>query len=328
MIIRPGAIGDTLLTFPALTALRARFPTASIEVVGNRLTLDLARATGLIDRVDAFGADWVSDVFGDEPTPALRARLAGIDLGIVWMHALEAASDFAERLKRAGVGATLPATSFPVSGSGQHVADQLLASLAPLGVGQTLPMARLGGPSVALPGNPEGADRLAILQPGAGGRRKRWPAERFAALADRLILAGYSVALTSGPSDDGVAEAVRAAVSGGPIQILAEKSLVELASIFARARVFIGNDSGITHLAALVGAPTVALFGPFDPAYWAPIGPRVAVVDAGRSCAHRADPREGCRVCDLMPSLAVETVWNAVEELVGCLSPRPNPLSC
>ena len=68
MILRPGAIGDTLLTFPALKALRERFPDTTIEVVGNRLALELARDAGLIDRFDAFGADWVADLFGDEPS--------------------------------------------------------------------------------------------------------------------------------------------------------------------------------------------------------------------------------------------------------------------
>jgi heptosyltransferase-3 len=335
LVLRPGAIGDTLLTFPALTALRERFPTASIEVVGNRLALELARVAGLIDRVDAFGADWVSDLFGDEPAPALRDRLEEIDLGIVWSHSLAAASDLAARLKRAGVRAVLPATSFPEAGSRRHVADQLLGSLAPLGLSQTRRSIRIGlarstdseitpRPTIVL----DFADRLVVLHPGAGGRRKRWPADRFAALADRLILAGYNIVLTAGPSDDDVAEVVRSLVRHGEVRILADRSLGELARIFGRTCLYVGNDSGITHLAALAGAPTLALFGPFDPVYWAPIGPLVSVVDAGLSCLHRADPREGCRACDLMPSLSIETVWDAAEALlrreVGVAGVRPS----
>ena len=133
----------------------------------------------------------------------------GANLGIVWLHTLEAATDLAGRLKQAGVSAALPATSFPVAGSGQHVADHLLATLAPLGAHPTRPTIQLDRVSLPVLGDrgrpplvPVGAERLVVLHPGAGGRRKRWPAERFAAIADRLRAAGYVVALTSGPSDE------------------------------------------------------------------------------------------------------------------------------
>jgi ADP-heptose:LPS heptosyltransferase len=96
------------------------------------------------------------------------------------------------------------------------------------------------------------------------------------------------------------------------VKLLDGLRLEELAAILAGARLFVGNDSGITHLAALVGAPTVAIFGPFDPAYWAPLGPRVAIVDGGVSCPHREDPRNGCWLCDLLPRLEVDVVWDAV----------------
>ncbi|HLZ08211.1 MAG TPA: glycosyltransferase family 9 protein, partial [Chloroflexota bacterium] len=263
------------------------------------------------------------DLFGDEPTPALRERLADVDVGVVWSHAGDAANDLAERLKRAGVRSVLPVASFPATGSCRHIADHLLGSLAPLGVRPKPTRFRIRGARSVGSETPDqrtliekAADRLVVLHPGAGGRRKRWPADRFAALADRLIQAGYSVVLMAGPSDDEVADVVRSLVRHGEVRILADRTLTELDGIFSRTRLFVGNDSGITHLAALAGAPTVALFGPFDPAYWAPIGPIVSVVDAGLSCSHRADPREGCHVCDLMPSLSIERVWEAANELL------------
>src|SRR5438132_977887 len=78
--------------------------------------------------------------------------------------------------------------------------------------------------------------RVVVLHPGSGGRRKRWPAERFTALADHLTRSGYTVVLTAGPSDDGVAEAVRSFVRVGEVRILADRSLRELANIFSRTR--------------------------------------------------------------------------------------------
>ncbi|HLG51133.1 MAG TPA: glycosyltransferase family 9 protein, partial [Chloroflexota bacterium] len=76
----------------------------------------------------------------------------------------------------------------------------------------------------------------------------------------------------------------------------------------------------ITHLAALAGAPTVAIFGPYDPIYWAPLGRYVAVIDAGLRCPHRTDPRDGCRTCDMLAGLGVEVVWQAAVEMRKMIS--------
>jgi ADP-heptose:LPS heptosyltransferase len=373
LILRPGAIGDTLLTFPSFQALRERFPGAEITVVGNRSPLLLARDAGVIDAADAFGAAWVADLFGDEPTPELRARLAPFELGLVWMHSSEAAGDLAARLARAGVKQAFPLVSFPPAGSRRHVAAHLMDTLAPLSVSAPFADVSLSGgggesltltlsqrergqngdrpvrngdargrlqPAVsalALQGEDErvalalkGEDDkerepseapLVVLHPGAGARRKRWPGERFAEVGRRLVELGYALAITRGPADEEAVAALQASLGRTPARVLDGLPLPELAAALARAQLFVGNDSGVTHLAAMVGAPTLAIFGPFDPAYWRPIGRRVAVVDAGQDCPHRDDPREGCRQCDLLPSLDVESVWTAATSLLDRSAP-------
>jgi len=305
LVFRPGAIGDTLLSFPALLALRRRFPGAEVWGVGNAAALRLAAAHGIIDRAEAFGAAWVSDLFGDQPVRS--AWLATFDLGIVWMHTREAAADLAARLAAAGVGTVLPLVSFPAPGSRCHLADHLLATLEPLGIAGPRPDV-----SLALPGDGE---RLVILHPGAGGRHKRWPAAHFACLADRFANLGLPIAVTRGPADAAAVTAFLDLVRRARPIVLEELDLVDLAAILGRARLFIGNDSGITHLAALAGAPTVAIFGPYDPVYWAPLGRHVAVLDAGLRCPHRTDPRDGCRTCDMLAGLGVEVVWQAAVEM-------------
>jgi ADP-heptose:LPS heptosyltransferase len=348
LILRPGAIGDTLLTFPALQLLRSHFPSATIEIVGNRPALRLAHGAGLVDSVDAFGADWVSDLFGDEPTDALRKRLGQVDLGIVWMHSANAAEDLAARLKAAGVSRAVPFVSFPPNGSQRHVADHLVDTLAEVGIPDRLkrdaltlslwereqvrpnssefcrartnwfplPLGEGQGEGIASAPGALKTNCFAVLHPGAGARRKRWPAERYAALAERLARRGLTTAVTSGPADEDAVASLQAALSQ-PIQVLAGLELRDLAAILGRASLVVGNDSGVTHLAALTGAPTLALFGPFDPAYWAPIGPHVAVLDPGRDCAHRQDPRDGCRECDHLARLEVDEVWAACETLLA-----------
>jgi ADP-heptose:LPS heptosyltransferase len=105
-----------------------------------------------------------------------------------------------------------------------------------------------------------------VIHPFSGSRKKCWPLERFQELGRRLA-ARMPVALCAGPEDD-LSSAVRFS------------DLYELACWLRSARIYIGNDSGPTHLAAAVGTPVVALYGASDPAVWAPRGPQVALASA------------------------------------------------
>ncbi|HET7295379.1 MAG TPA: glycosyltransferase family 9 protein, partial [Vicinamibacteria bacterium] len=124
------------------------------------------------------------------------------------------------------------------------------------------------------------------LHPGSGSTRKNWPAERFAGLADTLA-PGTAYALVEGPAD---ATAVACVLERAPRAVVVRGlSPLALASLLAQASLYVGNDSGVSHLAAAVGAPTLALFGPTDPAVWAPVGPRVATLRAPSGDLERLD---------------------------------------
>ena len=139
----------------------------------------------------------------------------------------------------------------------------------------------------------------AVLHPGAGAPEKCWPIGHFEALADNLRSAGLDVLFVLGPveTDRWPAERIAALQAAGVV--LAGPPLGLLAGILAGAALFVGNDSGPAHLAAAVGAPTVALFGPTRPAGFAPLGPRVA-----------------CVTSDTLADITVAQVATAAGELV------------
>src|SRR6185437_14417406 len=169
------------------------------------------------------------------------------DLGIVWMHSGEASGDLAASVERAGVRQVFPLVSFPPRDSSRHVADHLVDTLSPLGVSGQRPAVSL---RPAVERHHPLASPLVVLHPGVGGRHKRWPAERFAVLADRFAEIGCAIAMTRGPADDDAVTALRCQVCLARPEVLDGLPLDELAKILARASLFVGNDSGITHLAA------------------------------------------------------------------------------
>jgi heptosyltransferase-2/heptosyltransferase-3 len=125
----------------------------------------------------------------------------------------------------------------------------------------------------------DGVHPLVIVHPGGGvnpGTRmpaKRWPAERYATLIDRLIDAGVTVVLTGSGSDREAVEAVERLARHRVHDLCGRLSIPELAALCAEAQLFVSNDTGPSHLAAAVGTPTVTVFGPTSPLQYCPLGP-------------------------------------------------------
>jgi heptosyltransferase-3 len=283
-IFRPGALGDTLLAFPALAALRARYPTAQILVVGNFDALSLAQSSGLADTIADFAAPEWATLFTETSEDLVPAALAGIDTAILWLR--DPDSIVASNLRRLGVPRIIQAPGQPDVTARTHAATHLLATLQPLDIA----FASLPLPPLRLPAAAEGwaADwwqaqglmdqHVIAIHPGSGGQHKCWPAGRYAALADILTANGAAILLVAGPADTTILAALRAAQQTPPAAIAHNLPLQLLSALLRRCAAFVGNDSGVTHLSALLGLPTVAIFGPTDPAVWAPLGPHVYIV--------------------------------------------------
>jgi ADP-heptose:LPS heptosyltransferase len=110
-----------------------------------------------------------------------------------------------------------------------------------------------------------------VVHPGAAFPGRRWPPERFAAVARYLAEAGHDVRITGGPGEVELARAVAAAAGLPPEAVLAGRtSTLELAAVIASARVVVSGDTGVAHLATAYRRPSVVLFGPVSPEFWGP----------------------------------------------------------
>ncbi|HUT36492.1 MAG TPA: glycosyltransferase family 9 protein [Planctomycetota bacterium] len=274
MVIRPGALGDAILTLPVLQSLAAAG--ARVTAVGHPV-FRLAVECGLAAEHVPFDDARLLDLFAEGGSCPL---FAGFDLAIAYTRRADPL--LVANLGRSGVTAVVAWPAHPEPGL--HVTDHLLGALGAAGVeaGErrpTLPPRREWLDAARAWLDERGVGRgFVAVHPGSGGRAKRWPVERFAELAGRL---GRPVVWLLGPAEaqDDEARGLGSQVGA----VAADVPLPTLVGLLASCLAYVGNDSGVSHLAAAIGAPTLALFGPTDPATWAPRGERVAVLGSPHS---------------------------------------------
>ena len=279
LVIRGGAIGDFLLTLPSIGLLRDAFPETAIELLGYRHIIELAvgRHYASASRSIEYGP--LAGFFNpkSELDPELAAWFSGFHQVISYLF--DPDEFFAGSLRRAGVRNLIVGT--PKIGDHSHAAAQLAAPLQRLALFLDDPSARLF-PSVA---DQTAADEwlrgekpAVAIHPGSGGERKNWPLDRWLALARHLLSAGHFLLVVGGESDSRRLADLRSALPQDALRFAEDLPLPLLAAVLARCRLFIGHDSGISHLAAAAGADCLLLFGPTDPAVWAPANPGVRVI--------------------------------------------------
>lgn len=243
LLIRPGGIGDSILSFPALERLKADYT----EVWVRQDVVRLIQFADTVQAISSTGIDLLGLTGIDPPQPLIE-RLRSFDSIVSWYGSNRA--EFCDAVREFKLPFQF-LDALPERGAAIHGVDFFLTQ-AGCNPGA---IPRIDCGRVAL-------GDYAVIHPFSGSRRKNWPLEKFRALATQLEM---PIRWCAGPEEplpeaDGLSD------------------LYKVACLLAASRIYIGNDSGITHLAAAAGAAVVAIFGPTDPIVWAPRGERVAVV--------------------------------------------------
>lgn len=278
--MRTGGLGDTILVLPALTWLRERLVKAHLTFVGTHWAEALLPLFPSPLEVVRFDSPRLTRVFGSGPVADTSGMFAEADAVIIYTATPE--GDWIRNVSHACQG---PVITWPIIPAGKcHAALHFAQALA----GASLESSDVPTPTLRVPLEPrawaeawwkvrfESGGPPVAIHAGSGGARKCWPAEQFAELAGKLAA---PILLIEGPADAGACSRVRALMSSAvPVVEARGLSLLETAALIEQCKLYVGNDSGLAHLAAALGIPTVAVFGPTDPSVWAPLGRRVEAV--------------------------------------------------
>lgn len=269
LVIRGGALGDFILTLPAIRLLREAFPDARLEILGYPHIAAVAEGRFYADAIRSIEYGPMAGFF--HPRAALDDDLSGyfgqFNQVVSWLF--DPDEIFAGNLRKSGVRNL-------IVGNGRlddsrHAAHQLAHPLDALGLYLDDPAAEVF---------PSSADRergralvsgdvasTLALHPGSGSEKKNWPLESWIVLIVRLLAAGQPIAIITGEADRERAQVLQGRF-GGQVQWVHSPPLPILAGLLAECGGYVGHDSGVSHLAAAAGARCVHLFGPTDPEVW------------------------------------------------------------
>ena len=289
LVIHPGALGDVLLARPVLHALRAEFPTHEIALLSANAVGSLLCASGEVDRTFPLEEMYLSQLFAGYGSigDAFRRWLRQCQVGVGWLRDTEGA--LTDSLRAAGIESINVQSPFSSDLAATHQADRYFEAIGMEWIGQefTHPLILSGelkrqGQRILEACNWNGASPLVLIHPGSGSVHKCVEARRLAKVIEWLLEAHMTPMLLEGPADERQVAQLRSSLTVS-VPVIRELRLSIVASVLAHAALYVGHDSGMTHLAAALAIPTVACFGPTHASRWAPRGSRVSVL-SGRPC--------------------------------------------
>jgi heptosyltransferase-2 len=310
LVIRGGAIGDFILTLPAIAALRRQFPQAHLEVLGYPHIAQLAVAGGLADRVQPIEARGLAGFFarGGTLEPDLMDYFSEFDLVISYLY--DPDEIFKTNVGRCLVKQFIVGPHRPDERERLHATQVYLKPLERLAIFDADNVPRLvlndrnSSGRADLPVSLDAQQRVPTItfHPGSGSEKKNWPETKWAGLIQQIIATTrWNLLLVGGEAEGERLRRLAAVLPPARCSIAQGLPLAELARRIQSGAAFVGHDSGITHLAAAVGLPCVILWADTLEEVWRPQGERLVVL----------------KEITGVQAISVEKVMNELHKLVG-----------
>jgi ADP-heptose:LPS heptosyltransferase len=334
VVIHPGALGDVLLAVPALSRLRAQFSEQKCLLIANESIGRFLQECGLIDAWASIQRADVTGLFVGQISDSneLMAWLQACTVAVGWMN--DEHQTIENALKHCGVREVRIRSPFAQELKSTHQSDRFMEAIGDTGIHLSaeglirIPEDSAGLGQTCLARYGIVTDRpIVMVHPGSGSRSKCIKPEILAFVVEQLQSEGTQVLLLEGPADHEAVMAVRHRMCVHPT-VVSGVDLSTVAGLLAHVRVFIGHDSGITHLAGLLGVPTLALFGPTDSDRWAPRGPHIAILRGAPCTCSSWECVTSCTEKPCMTLLPQEIldVCRRIGDFTG--TPPRNPARC
>lgn len=308
LVIRTGAIGDTIVMSVVYQALRRHYPQAYIEALGPVERLQLINTPSLINQIMSVDSPGFSGLYLEDAQLPQHLMAYFQQFDSIILYSFDPKNIFTKNLRKIGAKHVYRFDPFPPEGANIHITSYLLKTLEILGIYEERVF-----PEIIIPKTEDHVShsvrlrprelRIAI-HPGSGSPQKNWKTANFAELCGWMLHAYHAkIVLVAGPAETASVQIMRNRLFNRSLIVLEKMPLSKIAGELRKCRVYIGNDSGISHLAAAAGIPTIVIFGPSNPHVWKPLGKHVVVL--------QGDTRPYCE------GVSVEQVFAEVTKILG-----------
>ncbi len=327
LIIHPGALGDVLLALPALRMLRRIFASHEIVLIAQSQLGRLLQMCGEIDQVWNIEGSILSALYGEHPIlrTAIRRALSRTTHVVGWLSDRE--NRLAHNLRNLGVRHVRFISPKEAMLRSRHMSERYVETLkawaCPFENGRmSFSPLRMHGARYIEDARDERGTRTVLIHPGSGSPHKCLPCEPLGRLVREVARdPAIRVVICEGPNDRDAVGRLLDVIGETPHERVRGKTLEEISRLLIHSAVFLGHDSGLTHLAAAWGVPTVAIFGPTDPEQWRPLGEHV-VVQQGPLCRCRIwSEVQQCRERTCLTH-SVDALCGVVKKQLTCVSHR------
>jgi heptosyltransferase II len=307
MIRATNWVGDAIMALPALRTVREKFPDASISIVARPYVADIYRNQGICDELIPYDPRGIHNGLRARDQFAMALRARKFDVALLLQNAFDAAwlawrAQIPQRIGYARDARSLLLTkAIPVPRPGEiptHEKFYYLELLRRACMLDSLPTVdhivlrvpdsqRVSAENVLLAaGSRPHTFRLAIGAGASYGSAKCWPPDRFADFANRFLSERDADLILFGtPGELPVSNAIIAGMTRKPVDLTGKTAIADLPALLSQCHLFLGNDSGAMHVAAAVGLPTIAVFGPTDPDGTSPVTTRFSIVQQKPYCS-------------------------------------------
>jgi ADP-heptose:LPS heptosyltransferase len=314
LVWHQGALGDLILSLPAIHTIKCDAETDYIHLISRTDLREFLLANGLIDEASSNESGFFAPLFVSDRLPeTLMDFLRGYGSAFIFARSPDL---FLLRRIAECIPRTFHIRTVPPAGEIVHVSDFQLAALLAAGLDKAVPMPVLDAAPCFAPGS---SRKIFVCHPGSGGRGKCWPLGKYLDLISALSgSCGHSACMLVGPAEG--EEVYRAVVEGMGKrgisgEMVKDRPISYIASVLKSSAFYVGNDSGITHLASALGVPTIALFGPTDHRLWRPTGKETRVVRSEFPCSPCDEQRY--RACGKRECLETIGVSSVMERICG-----------
>lgn len=328
VIVNPGALGDCILILPLAEYMQKALGLSSVDIIGRSDFIDFCPGRTCIRNVHAIDTIQFHRFFVEENEFSIEEKdpLVSAFAGYEWIVSFlgEAETDFEKNLiftiysTQAAEISILPI--FAPEENSEHIAEFYIRKFIrenefepiqykfnPAGtlITPTNTDVQWGRQLLASVGiNPDA--KTVIIQPGSGGKHKCWNLENFCGIAADLADNGYQPLFLFGPAEqERFTDSEKQKINNAG-KVIFSLNIKQVMQLLSASDAYIGNDSGVTHLAGAIGRKTIAIFGPTDPNVYKPIGPKVVIVTAEKASFSE--------YCENSRNLVKETIYSLVND--------------